>query len=135
MNATPHTLTATTVNGSLDLDWTHPADCPDGDACEIRRRAHHCHDWDMVALVEGRPDGTYLLGLFGFHGLCLIDETGRMLLDVEPASVDPNACHWCGITQRGHGRQWTAQAGWHGWEQPTQEQIKAHMLARRAAHH
>jgi hypothetical protein len=45
-----------------------------------------------------------------------------------------NGCRWCGIDQRGHGRQWTDEAGWHPWTAPTQEQAKARMQARRNAH-
>lgn len=44
----------------------------------------------------------------------------------------PFGCRWCGIPQRGHGRQWTEPAGWHQWVQPTAEQIKMRMLDRRA---
>ncbi|WP_405531518.1 hypothetical protein OG592_27055 [Streptomyces avidinii] len=133
MNLTPHTITVTTIDGGRDYDWTHPTTCPDGDQCEFTRRIRRACDGDIAALTDGRPDGSYLLGLFGFHGLCLIDDTGRMLLDAEPADTVPNGCHWCGIVQRGHARQWTAQAGWHSWEQPSQEQIKARTIARRAA--
>lgn len=135
MNTTPHPYIVTDLADGRDYDWTHPDTCPDGDTCEIAARASRLGGWDMAALADGRPEGTYLLGRFGFHGLCLIDEAGHMLLDVEPSTVDPNACRWCGIARRGHGRQWTDQAGWHQWEQPTQDQIKARMLARRAAHH
>ncbi len=46
---------------------------------------------------------------------------------------NPDGCRWCGISQRAHARQWTAEAGWHQWTQPTQDQIKARMRARRAA--
>ncbi|MGW2725718.1 hypothetical protein [Streptomyces sp. NPDC001492] len=46
---------------------------------------------------------------------------------------DPMGCQHCGIDQRGHARQYKPPVGWHKWEQPTQEQIKARMLARRAA--
>ncbi len=45
--------------------------------------------------------------------------------------VEPSACAWCGIAQRGHGRQYADAVGWHGWEQPSQEQILARMKARR----
>jgi len=48
-------------------------------------------------------------------------------------AANPNGCRWCGIDQRSHGRQWTDEAGWHTWEQPTQAQIKARMQARRAS--
>lgn len=47
--------------------------------------------------------------------------------------MNPNACRECGIDKRGHGRQYTEAAGWHAWTPPIQEQIKARMLARRAA--
>ncbi|PBC72286.1 MULTISPECIES: hypothetical protein [unclassified Streptomyces] len=43
----------------------------------------------------------------------------------------PNSCRWCGIDQRQHMQQWKPPVGWHQWEQPTQDQIKARMLARR----
>ncbi|MGW5477655.1 hypothetical protein [Streptomyces sp. NPDC004008] len=46
---------------------------------------------------------------------------------------EPSACRWCGIPQREHAQRWAKPVGWHRWEQPTQEQIKARMLARRAA--
>lgn len=44
----------------------------------------------------------------------------------------PGGCGLCGIEWRGHGRQYTEPAGWHSWQQPTQEQIKERMLAQRA---
>ncbi|MDP9953146.1 MULTISPECIES: hypothetical protein [Streptomyces] len=49
------------------------------------------------------------------------------------ATPTPNGCRHDGIDQRTHARQWTQDAGWHAWEQPTQEQIKDRMRARRAA--
>lgn len=48
-----------------------------------------------------------------------------------PEIMEPSACTWCGIARRGHGRQYADAAGWHGWEQPSQEQILARMKARR----
>lgn len=45
--------------------------------------------------------------------------------------MEPSACTWCGIARRSHGRQYADAAGWHGWEQPSQEQILARMKARR----
>ncbi|HEY6114754.1 MAG TPA: hypothetical protein VI172_02245, partial [Candidatus Dormibacteraeota bacterium] len=45
--------------------------------------------------------------------------------------VEPSACAWCSIEQRGHGRQYADAVGWHGWERPSQEQILARMKARR----
>ncbi|MFD3802633.1 hypothetical protein ACFWTC_03170 [Streptomyces sp. NPDC058619] len=82
MNTTPHPFTVTILDdGGRDYDWTHPTDCPDGDHCDIARRAARLPDWDMAALADGRPDGAYLLGRVGFHGLCLIDTAGRILPD------------------------------------------------------
>lgn len=51
--------------------------------------------------------------------------------------TNPSGCRHCGIDERGHARRWTPPSkdgpGWHQWTPPTQEQIKARMLARRAA--
>jgi hypothetical protein len=43
---------------------------------------------------------------------------------------NPMGCARCGIDQRGHAIQVGAD-GSHTWTAPTQEQIKARMLARR----
>lgn len=43
---------------------------------------------------------------------------------------NPMGCRWCGIDQRGHAIQIGAE-GSHTWEQPTKDQIKQRMLARR----
>ena len=48
-----------------------------------------------------------------------------------PQIMEPSACTWCGIAERGHARQYADAAGWHKWEQPSQEQILARMKARR----
>jgi hypothetical protein len=45
----------------------------------------------------------------------------------------PFGCRWCGTEQGGHGRRWMPGKGLHRWEQPTEAQVKARMLARRAA--
>ncbi|GGV34098.1 hypothetical protein GCM10010182_67440 [Actinomadura cremea] len=45
-----------------------------------------------------------------------------------------NGCRHCGIPLWPmHAQRWTDGVGWHGWTEPTQAQIKARMLARRAA--
>jgi hypothetical protein len=51
------------------------------------------------------------------------------------ATPTPNGCRWCGIGERTHpfGPTWLPGRGFHGWEQPTQAQIKARMVARRIA--
>lgn len=46
--------------------------------------------------------------------------------------TEPGACRWCGIPKRAHAQQWIEPVGWHTWAQPTQEQIKTRMLARRS---
>lgn len=47
--------------------------------------------------------------------------------------TSPNACQHCGIDEREHMQRWKPPVGWHWWEQPTQDQIKARMHARRTA--
>ncbi|MFI0268619.1 hypothetical protein [Streptomyces luteogriseus] len=51
--------------------------------------------------------------------------------DGRPAT--PFGCRWCGTQQSHHGRSYMRGRGMHGWEQPTQAQIKARMVARRNA--
>lgn len=48
------------------------------------------------------------------------------------ANPNPNGCRHCGIDQRGHAIQVTAD-GSHTWEAPTQQQIKERMLARQTS--
>lgn len=43
----------------------------------------------------------------------------------------PFGCRWCGTEHSGHGLRWMPGKGIHRWEQPTEAQIKARMLARR----
>lgn len=45
----------------------------------------------------------------------------------------PSGCRWCGVEQYGHMQSWLPGRGFHCWEQPTQAQIKARMVARRNA--
>lgn len=47
-------------------------------------------------------------------------------------TVAPSGCRWCGIEERGHGRQYVPETGWHAWEAPTLQQRKERMLRRRA---
>ncbi|MGW1870957.1 hypothetical protein ACWCPS_36130 [Streptomyces mauvecolor] len=46
---------------------------------------------------------------------------------------NPYGCQECGVAADAHGRRWHPEAGVHQWIQPTQEQIKERMRARRAA--
>lgn len=48
-----------------------------------------------------------------------------------PREIVPSGCAHCGLDHRTHYRRWTASAGWHGYTPPSQDQIKARMLARR----
>ena len=45
----------------------------------------------------------------------------------------PFGCRWCGTEQGRHGHLFMPRRGLHRWVQPTEAQIKARMLARRAA--
>jgi hypothetical protein len=45
----------------------------------------------------------------------------------------PYGCRWCGAQQGAHGLRFMPRRGLHRWERPTEAQIKARMLARRAA--
>lgn len=45
----------------------------------------------------------------------------------------PAACRHCHLTERTHGRQYTAAAGWHPWTPPTDQQRLNRMRARRNA--
>jgi hypothetical protein len=47
------------------------------------------------------------------------------------AGPNPMGCRLCGIDRRSHARQWKPPTGWHAWEQPTRQQIKERMRARR----
>ncbi|MFG3438365.1 hypothetical protein ACGF0J_14070 [Nonomuraea sp. NPDC047897] len=49
----------------------------------------------------------------------------------ERVAAQPNGCRWCGLAQRDHFQRWARSAGWHSWTQPTQQQIKQRMKARR----
>lgn len=46
---------------------------------------------------------------------------------------EPSACRWCGIPQRGHGRQYVPEVGWHKHTPPTTAQIKQRMHDHRTA--
>jgi hypothetical protein len=46
---------------------------------------------------------------------------------------EPNGCAHCGAAKRSHGRRYISGVGGHAWERPSDEQVKARMLARRVA--
>lgn len=54
---------------------------------------------------------------------------------VRMAIRQPTACHYCGISERNHAQRWREGTGWHIWTMPTQEKIKARMMARRTNPH
>lgn len=45
----------------------------------------------------------------------------------------PFGCTYCGVEKRSHGRRYIGGSGMHAWERPSDEQVKARMLARRVA--
>lgn len=45
---------------------------------------------------------------------------------------NPNGCRWCGVDKQRHHQRWAPEVKWHGWAEPTGEQRKHRMLARRA---
>lgn len=47
--------------------------------------------------------------------------------------IEPNGCRHCGDRLDHHGWQWHPEVGLHQWVRPTDEQIKARMLARRVS--
>lgn len=46
---------------------------------------------------------------------------------------EPFGCKFCGAEKRSHGRRYFGSQGGHMWERPSDEQVKARMLARRVA--
>lgn len=46
---------------------------------------------------------------------------------------EPFGCAHCGEAKRVHGRRYISGVGVHGWERPSDEQVRERMLARRAA--
>lgn len=131
-----HTFTITTTPNGLEIDWPHPADCPDANNCDFLRRVSRMGSTDLAHMAEGHPDGTYRLARFGFHSLCLTDNAGHILDRPKPLASqngDPGGCRWCGINERTHARQYTENPGWHTYTRPTSDQIKARMRARRTA--
>lgn len=48
-----------------------------------------------------------------------------------PKTPNPGGCALCGVDKRDHYQHYTDEDGGHGWTQPTQDLIKARMLARR----
>ena len=47
--------------------------------------------------------------------------------------IAPFGCRWCDVEASGHARRWQPIVGMHSWQQPTEAQIKARMIARRNA--
>lgn len=46
---------------------------------------------------------------------------------------NPFGCRWCGVAAGNHGSRYVSSQGMHAWEQPTNDQVKARMQARRTA--
>lgn len=82
--STPHYLTITNTPQGRTTSWPHPADCPDGEQCDILRRIQHMGMHSVADLGEGREPGHYLLGRWHLHSLALIDSGGNILPDPFP---------------------------------------------------
>jgi hypothetical protein len=65
----------------------------------------------------------------------LLPELHELTYQVNRHREIPSGCRWCGKSKRAHGwSEWTPVVdGYHQWTEPTQGQVKARMLARRAA--
>lgn len=44
-----------------------------------------------------------------------------------------HGCRWCGVEQRDHCQLWVPGHGWHGWTEPTRQQVNARMRTRLTA--
>lgn len=49
----------------------------------------------------------------------------------EDHAVSPSACRWCCRDERSHSLEWAELVGYHPWEEPTIDQRRERMLARR----
>lgn len=93
----------------------------------------------IALMIRTAPDtcnsSVFYAPAGAFEARMELTDTGTQVLAryIGLAVVSPDGCRWCGITRRGHARQWKQPVGWHTWEQPEQGQILARMLARRAA--
>jgi hypothetical protein len=58
-------------------------------------------------------------------------DTAALAAAVVIAERPPSGCHWCGIAQRDHYSRYAEPTGWHRYTVPSQERVKARMLARR----
>ncbi|MGX1840538.1 hypothetical protein [Streptomyces diastaticus] len=131
-NATPHhnfTIAVASETGARDYSWSCPADCPhvSTNTCPLRAALAQA---DVHTLAGHLPAGDYLAAFD-------LWDPELLYLDGSPTAGDagprvPSSCRWCGLDRRGHGRQYTTRAGWHAWQQPGVQQMKARMLARRS---
>ncbi|MEU6168040.1 hypothetical protein [Streptomyces tanashiensis] len=104
-----------------------------------RHSTNEVLDDAIRALREQRDQITKLEARLGREAeqRHLMDPLDHALEALAPRSrrkvlaLAPSACRWCGIEERAHFQQWKAPVGWHTWQAPTQEQIKARMVARR----
>ncbi|MEU4781042.1 hypothetical protein [Micromonospora sp. NPDC023633] len=46
--------------------------------------------------------------------------------------VTAEGCRHCGVARRDHAQTWHPDAGWHGWTEPTRQQIHDRIRARYA---
>ena len=117
-----HPLAITIENGERTYGWDCPTGCASPLDCDtINRLRYNTHD------LEDLPCGDYRVAAHRY-GMVLTLPNG----DTMPALTGaPSGCQHCGLTEREHGRQWTAADGWHAWQTPTAAQVKLRMRARR----
>lgn len=91
----------------------------------IRRGQEH-DNWELA--------GNQAMDTLLAEHLAPVTAFSQPVRDMLRGAFTPNGCAWCGIEKRKHGRQHTEKGGgWHTWVQPTQQQIKDRMRARRQA--
>ncbi len=48
------------------------------------------------------------------------------------SAPNPNGCRYCGVDRESHLQRYASEVGWHKWIEPTDEQRKGRLRARRA---
>lgn len=96
-----------------------------------------------VAMPPWPPEPRTELERLGRQVVQLGDRAVRAEADAKRARAErdamrervsePYGCAHCGEAKRYHGRRYLTGVGMHGWERPSDEQVKARMVARRAA--
>jgi hypothetical protein len=92
--------------------------------------------WVILRLRVSRPDLCVHSWNCRSIGKEWLQRGGGMSEDLQgsdQAIPSPNGCRWCGLEERDHFQRWKPPVGWHQWAEPTSEQRKERMRARRRA--